>query len=40
MEKKYGIATIESTTKGKAFGKNWKVSFSAEGKSIELTVHF
>ena len=40
LENKYGIATIESTAKGKAFGKNWKVSFSAEDKSIELTVHF
>ena len=40
LEKKYGEPIIESSSKGKAFGKNWKTKFTVEDMHVELTIHF
>ena len=41
LENKYGKPTLEvNGVKGKTYGKNWKINYTADEKTVELTVHF
>ena len=40
LENKYDKPTLLVGPKGKTYGKNWKVNFTADGKTIVLTVQF